>query len=129
MNLLAILAGLVVYIVFALPLGLGALGLGFSPEPQKMIGSYVILLAPLLPSGFVVAYLARKYQLVLAATVGLIAVIMFWVLAPGPMPWIMVEQNSAVAIAAQASYHAFLYVVVVIFGGWVAMVIKQRRGI
>ena len=128
MNILAFLAGLVVYVIFAVPFGLAVLGVGFAPEPQKTIGSYVILLAPLVPAGFIAAYLARARPLLVAVAVGVIAVSVFWVLAPGPMPWFMVEDQSAFAIAAKAAYQALLYVGVASAAGWGASAMKRRRG-
>jgi hypothetical protein len=126
-NFLALFAGLGVYVAFAVPFGLAVLGVGFAPEPQKTIGSYVILLAPLVPSGFIAAYLARARPVLMAVTVGVIAVFVFWALAPGPMPWFMVEEHSALVIVAQAAYQALLYVGVVSAAGWAAAAIKRRR--
>lgn len=127
MNILALLAGLGVYVVFAVPFGLAALGVGFAPEPQKTIGSYVILLAPLVPSGFIAAYIARARPVLMAVAVGVIAVSVFWALAPGPMPWFMVEEHSAFVIAAQAAYQSLLYVGVASAAGWGAAAMKRRR--
>lgn len=127
MNILSVIAGLGVYVIFAVPIGLAALGVGFAPEPQKTIGSYVILLAPLVPSCFITAYLARARPVLMAVAVGVIAVSVFWALALGPMPWFMVEEHSAFAIAAQAAYQALLYVGVASVAGWSAVAMKQRR--
>ncbi|MDB5873661.1 MAG: hypothetical protein JWQ07_3103 [Ramlibacter sp.] len=126
-NILALLAGLVVYVLFAVPFGLAVLGVGFAPEPQKTIGSYLILLAPLIPSGFVAAYLARTRPVLMAVAVAVIAVLVFWALAPGPMPWFLVEEHSAIAIGAQAAYQGLLYIGIASAAGWCALAMKRRR--
>lgn len=127
MNIIALLAGLGLCVIFAVPFGLMVLGVGFAPEPQKTIGSYVMLLAPLVPSGFIAAYLARGRPVLVATAVGVIAVSVFWALAPGPMPWFLVEEHSVITIGAQAAYQALLYVGVASAAGWGASAMKRRR--
>ena len=127
MNILALLAAIGVYLLFAVPFGLAVLGVGFAPEPQRTIGSYVILLAPLIPAGFVAGYLAKLRPFSVATSVAVIALLVFWALAPGPMPWFLIDNHSNVAIAAQGIYQALLYVIAASVGGWAGATIKRRR--
>jgi hypothetical protein len=86
-----------------------------------------MLLAPLVPAGFIASYLARARPVLVAVAVGVIAVSVFWVLAPGPMPWFLVEEHSIITIGAQAAYQALLYVGVASAAGWGASAMKRRR--
>jgi hypothetical protein len=126
-NILAFSAAIGVYLLLAVPFGLAVLGVGFAPEPQRTIGSYIILLAPLVPAGFVGAYLAKLRPFSVAAAVAVFALLVFWVLAPGPMPWFMVNDHSNVAVAAQGIYQSLLYVVAASVGGWAGTTIRRRR--
>jgi hypothetical protein len=126
-NILALLAALGVYLLLAVPFGLAVLGVGFAPEPQRTVGSYVILLAPLIPAGFVAGYFAKLRPVLVAASVAVVALLVFWALAPGPMPWFMVDDHSSIAVAAQGIYQALLYVLAASVGGWAGTTIRRRR--
>ena len=126
MNILAFLAGLGAYVVFAVPFGLAVFGVGFAPEPQKTIGSYVIVLAPLVPAGLVAGFLARSSPVPTAAAVAFIALLVFWALAPGPMPWLMPAEHTNL-VAAQGAYQARLYIGLGSAAGWAGAAMNRRH--
>jgi len=128
MNAIALLAGLLTYAVFAVVCGLMVLGVGFMAEPSRTIYEHAVLLGPLVPAGFLVGCIAGTRALVLASALGLIAVAVFLLLAPGPVPFFLHEQAAPWVLVAQAAYQAFLYLLVSVLAAWVGTKVCSARG-
>jgi hypothetical protein len=130
MNAIALLVGLITYAVLGLACGLMVLGVGFMPEPSRSVYGHIIVLAPLLISGLVVAFIAtsKSSAMALAALLALFAFAAFLALASGPIPYFFREQPEPWARYLQGSYQLSMYLATSLAGAWLGSFLAVAVG-
>jgi hypothetical protein len=118
-NILAVGAGVVCYAVVGTIFGMGALGVGFMPEPERTFWGHVIVFAPLLVCGYVVGWLSHSRSGFLAALLGVVALAIDAGLAGAPVPFILRDLEGPLWVtAAQFAYQAVWNIALAEVGAW-----------